>query len=60
MNNRRHWLAFKLVTLVSFTVLALGGVEIYRQAPPIPDRVVSSDGKVIWTDEQIRNGQNIW
>src|SRR5262249_4083225 len=36
------------------------GGELYRQAPPIPERGGTSDGRLICTGEDIREGQNVW
>ncbi len=55
----RHWMALTAVIAASFAVLIYYGRELYRQAPPIPDRVVA-DGQVILTGQQIRDGQNVW
>lgn len=57
---RKLWLAFTVVVLGSFLVLGYYGREIYRQAPPIPDQVVDAQGKVIFTGQDIRDGQNVW
>lgn len=45
---------------ISFTVLLYFGREIYIQAPPIPDKVIAEDGKVLFTGQDIRDGQNVW
>ena len=60
MGNRRLWVALALVIGGSFAVLGYFGGQIYRQAPPIPDRVVSADGRVLFTGEDIHDGQNVW
>ncbi|MGD8395637.1 MAG: nitric-oxide reductase large subunit [Candidatus Eiseniibacteriota bacterium] len=60
MEYRRLWLTFGFVVAASFAVLGIFGREIYRQAPPVPDRVVDSDGHVLFTGQQIRDGQNVW
>jgi nitric oxide reductase subunit B len=60
MHLRRLWLGLALVILASFAVLGRFGFEIYRAAPPIPERVVTTDGRVVFTGEQIRDGQNVW
>jgi len=60
MQYRKLWLTFAVVVVGSFAVLGYFGVEIYRQAPPIPERVVGPDGEVLFTGEQIRDGQNVW
>ncbi len=57
---RRYWIAFVLVIVASFAVLGVTGVRIYQQAPPIPNRVVASDGRVVADGDDIRNGQAVW
>ena len=56
----RLWLALAAILLGSFAVLGYYGYEIYQQAPPIPERVVTSDGQVLFTRQQIQEGQNVW
>jgi len=46
--------------VVSFGVLGYFGIEIYREAPPIPEKVIGPDGSVIFTVQDIKDGQNIW
>ncbi|MCH7700132.1 MAG: nitric-oxide reductase large subunit [Planctomycetes bacterium] len=60
MNTKRLWLAFVAVIIGSFSVLGYYGLVIYREAPPIPDRVVTADGHVVFTGQEIRDGQNVW
>jgi nitric oxide reductase subunit B len=60
MSFRGLWAAFAAVIVFSFAVLIYYGVEIYRLAPPIPERVVTADGQVIYTGQQIMDGQNVW
>ncbi|MBE7463047.1 MAG: nitric-oxide reductase large subunit [Planctomycetes bacterium] len=60
MNPRRLWIGFGAVMVLSFAVLGYYGWEIYRAAPPIPNRVVSSTGETIMTGNDIRDGQNVW
>ncbi len=45
---------------LSFLVLGYYGSEIYRQAPPMPERVVTTDGTVLFTGQDINDGQNVW
>ncbi len=45
---------------LSFLVLGYFGSEIYRQAPPVPQRVVTTDGAVLFTGQDIKDGQNVW
>jgi nitric oxide reductase, NorZ apoprotein len=48
MKTRKLWLGFIAVMTISFAVLLYYGREIYRQAPPIPDRVVTTDGALLF------------
>ncbi len=57
---RRLWLSLGAVIAVSFAVLGYYGSEIYRQAPPIPERVVTTDGRVLFSGDDISTGQNVW
>ncbi|MCG3146912.1 MAG: hypothetical protein PCFJNLEI_00347 [Verrucomicrobiae bacterium] len=60
MSYKRLWIAFGLVIGGSFAVLGFYGHEIYRMKPPIPARVVTSAGTVLFTGQDIRDGQNVW
>lgn len=60
MRYTRLWAALGAVIVGSFAVLIYFGTEIYRAAPPVPDRVVTADGEVLFTGDDIRNGQNVW
>jgi nitric oxide reductase subunit B len=58
--TRSLWVGLALVFVLSFAALGWIGREIYLAAPPIPDRVVAQDGRVLYTGEQIRDGQRAW
>jgi len=60
MTTKKLWIGFIAVMTISFAVLLYYGREIYRQAPPIPDKVMTSDGRVLFTGQDIKDGQNIW
>lgn len=60
MSYRKLWYWLAAVVFASFAVLGYFGYEIYMQAPPIPERVVAKDGKVLFTGDDIRTGQNVW
>jgi nitric oxide reductase subunit B len=49
-----------LVLVVGFTVLIWMASRAYRDAPPVPEKVVTSSGETIFTGEQIRSGQQIF
>lgn len=60
MKTKRLWIGFSAVVLISFSVLLFFGREIYRQAPPVPNEVVTTDGTPLFTGQDIKDGQNIW
>jgi nitric oxide reductase subunit B len=57
---RPRWWLLGGTLLVAFLILGFFGREVYRQAPPIPDRVVAADGRVLLTREDILTGQQVW
>jgi nitric oxide reductase subunit B len=57
---RKLWMALVAVITLSFLTLGYYGREIYRLAPPVPKRVVTSDNRVLFTGQDIRDGQNVW
>ena len=57
---RKLWILAGAVFVFSFAILGYVGVEIFRQAPPIPDAVVTSDGNEFIGPGQISDGQNVW
>ncbi|MEI6860258.1 MAG: nitric-oxide reductase large subunit, partial [Shewanella sp.] len=48
------------VFILSFSVLLSLGSDIYREAPPLPDQVITPSGKVVYTYENIDQGQQAW
>lgn len=60
MKTRKLWLGFIAVMVISFAVLLYYGREIYRQAPPVPVQVINTDGTVLFTGQDIKDGQNVW
>lgn len=60
MKTRKLWIGFIAVMVFSFAVLLYFGREIYREAPPVPDKVIGPGGEIIFTGEDIRDGQNVW
>ncbi len=57
---RRLWIAFVLVMVVSFVVLGSIGTRIYEQAPPLPAKVVTTEGETLIDEGDIQAGQNVW
>lgn len=57
---RKLWWALIAVLGVTFCVLGWFGREVYRQAPPIPEQVQSTDGSLLFTNVDILDGQTAW
>ena len=57
---KKLWILLIAVVLFSFGLLGWIGSEIFRQAPPIPREVVTTDGKAFISDGGISDGQNVW
>jgi nitric oxide reductase subunit B len=60
MSYRKLWIALGVVMAASFAVLGGVGYKAINSAPPIPDQVVTAEGRVLFTGEYIRDGQNVW
>ena len=60
MKSKNLWFSFIAVLIICFSILGFYGHEIYREKPPIPEKVVSLDGTTIFTKQEIENGQNVW
>lgn len=59
-SSRKLWRWLAIMFFLSFAALGWIGREIYLQAPPIPQKVVTTDGTVVFTAEQIQRGQEAW
>ena len=57
---KKLWTSFAVVFILSFAVLGWIGTRIYQEMPPIPARVVATDGSVVVADGDIGRGQNVW
>ncbi|MBG0859964.1 MAG: nitric-oxide reductase large subunit [Bacteroidales bacterium] len=60
MKPRTLWTAFTFITLISFSVLLFFGQEIYREKPPVPEKVITESGEILFTAQEIKDGQNVW
>jgi nitric oxide reductase subunit B len=58
--TRRLWLGLAALLAATFAVLLWMGSEIYRKAPPIPEAVVASDGRTLFTRAEIETGRTVW
>ena len=59
-NYRKLWFTLIGVLIVCFSLLGYYGSEVYRTAPPIPHTVQTEDGRVLYTQESILDGQTAW
>src|SRR5215204_4147281 len=57
---KKLWILLISIFLLSFLILGWIGVEIFRQAPPIPTQVVTTSGEVMIPDGAVSDGQNVW
>ncbi len=57
---RLLWIGLIAVVLVSFAVLLYYGREIYQMAPPIPDRIETTNGSLVFSSEDLHQGQDVW
>jgi len=57
---KKLWIGFTAVIVISFLILGWAGVQIYQQRPPIPKTVITTEGVVILTENDIQTGQNVW
>lgn len=55
------WLQVSILTfLIGFTVLGFLAVYIYTDSPPIPEKVLDSDGTVLFTGSDVMTGQHLF
>jgi nitric oxide reductase subunit B len=57
---KKLWTAFAIVVVLSFSILGWIGTRIYQEMPPIPDKVVTTDGREVIQAGEIARGQNVW
>ncbi len=55
------WRRLSLLTMaLGFAVLVLLTFKVYHEAPPIPDQVTTPDGSVLFTGDDVRDGQQVF
>ncbi len=59
LKPQNWWLPLLLIFIVSFTGVFMIGLHTYTEAPPVPN-FVSRDGKVVFSKEDIQNGQVVF
>ncbi|AVR46429.1 nitric oxide reductase large subunit [Christiangramia fulva] len=58
--ERKLWTSFIVIVGVSFAVLGYFGFEIYQKAPPLPSKIVTTNGSIVFEGQDIKDGQNVW
>jgi nitric oxide reductase subunit B len=59
-SHKKLWITFSVIVGLSFSVLLYYGYRIYQEAPPIPTEVVLENGELIFSGQDIMDGQNVW
>ncbi len=57
---RKYWWLLVGVLILTFSILGFFGREVYRQAPPLYSVMKTSDGRVLYSKEDILTGQTVW
>jgi nitric oxide reductase subunit B len=57
---KKLWITFTAVMAVSFSILGWIGTRINQEKPPIPARVLLTDGQILISGGEIERGQNVW
>lgn len=58
--TKRLWWTLAIILALSFGVLGWMGGEIYRTMPPIPQSYVADNGDVVYTQDDIQTGRQVW
>jgi nitric oxide reductase subunit B len=59
-DHMKLWWLLGGTLMLGFLLLGFFGREVYRQAPPLPEQVVTTDGQALMTREGILDGQQVW
>ncbi|HMA96911.1 MAG TPA: nitric-oxide reductase large subunit [Polyangiaceae bacterium] len=60
INLKNRWLLLGLALFAATLVLGFYGRDVYRHAPPIPERIITASGETISTKDGILRGQQVW
>jgi len=58
--TKRLWLGLAAIVIASFGVMLWLGSDLMRTAPPVPERVVTQSGQVVFTRADIETGQKVY
>ncbi len=57
---KKYWWTLVFVLVGTFTILGFFGSEVYKKAPPLYESINSSFQGVIYTKDDILDGQEVW
>ncbi len=57
---KRLWIGLGSLLGITFAVLLWMGGEVYRSAPPMPERVVTASGQLVYSRADIETGRQVW
>lgn len=57
---KKLWWTLIAVLAITFGILGYFGNEVYREAPPIPGKFVTTNGQTLMTEDSILDGQTAW
>ncbi|MGH8252744.1 MAG: nitric-oxide reductase large subunit [Steroidobacteraceae bacterium] len=58
--TRRLWIGLGLLLVVAFGILLAMGRDLYLKAPPMPEKVMTADGQVLYARADIELGRRVW
>ncbi len=58
--TKRLWLGLAALLITSFSAMLWLGFDLYQTAPPMPERVVTRSGQVVYTRADIEKGRQVW
>ncbi|QDW65603.1 nitric-oxide reductase large subunit [Luteimonas granuli] len=58
--TKRLWWGLSALLMVTFAVMLWMGREIHQQAPPLPSKIVTQSGQVVFTKQELETGRQVW
>ena len=58
--TKRLWWGLSALLIVTFGVMLWMGREIHQKAPPLPSKIVTESGQVVFTKEELETDRQVW
>lgn len=58
--TRRLWIGLATLLIASFGIMLWLGADLHQTAPPVPRQVVTQSGQVVYTEDDIKKGRQVW